>query len=135
MDLSPTLLELAGLEPMPRSDATSLVSMFDRAGQQEHRAVFSERPWVRPTPHRSFRDGSTTLIDYGGGRVELFDAASDPLEGSDLAEDRPADTLGMLDRMTAFLESLTTPAQAPPKAPAKLTDEETEALRALGYVE
>jgi hypothetical protein len=41
----------------------------------------------------------------------------------------------MLDRMTAFLESLTTPDQAPPKPPAKLTDEETEALRALGYVE
>jgi arylsulfatase A-like enzyme len=135
MDLAPTLLELVGLQPMAQSEATSLVPMLTRARSGDHRVVFSERPWVQPTAHRSFRDGQTTVIDYGGGQVELYDADSDLFEGSDLADARPREILSMLDRMTAFIESLTTPDSAPTKAPAELNEEETEALRALGYVE
>jgi choline-sulfatase len=130
MDLTPTLLELVGLEPMAQSEARSLVPMLEQAVPGDHRAVFSERPWVQPIAHTAFRDGQTTVIDYGGGQVELYDAGSDPLEGSDLAGTRPAETRSMLDRMAAFIANLTARSPTSTNPP-----EETEALRALGYVE
>jgi arylsulfatase A-like enzyme len=135
MDLTPTLLELAGLEPMIQSDASTLLPMLSEAGHPEPRPVFSEEPWVHPTHHRSFRDGSRTVYDYGTGRVELFDAVDDPRESLDLAVERPNDVLGMIERMAAFLAALTVQEQGPAEPATELTEEETEALRALGYVE
>jgi arylsulfatase A-like enzyme len=135
MDLTPTLLELVGLEPMIQSDASSLLPMLGEADRREPRPVFSEEPWVHPTHHRSFRDGFTTVYDYGNGRIELFDAVDDPRESLDLAAERPDEVLGLIEKMAAFIAALTVKDQRPAEPATELSEEETEALRALGYVE
>jgi arylsulfatase A-like enzyme len=135
MDLTPTLLELVGLGPMDQSDAASLVPMLGGTRQPVSRPVFSEAPWAHRTHHRSFRDGFKTVYDHGDGRVELFDAARDPFEGTDLAADRPEETRRLIDGMAAFLAGFTGPDPAALESAQELTEEEIEALRALGYVE
>jgi arylsulfatase A-like enzyme len=135
MDLTPTLLELAGLEPLPQSDARSLVPMFTGTDDGEVRPVFSEEPWVHKTPHRSFRNGEQTVYDHGNELIELFNTAEDPLETVDLSAENSEQALSLLSEMMAFLAGQNPLNQAPAETASELTDTEIEALRALGYLE
>ena len=134
MDLTPTVLELVGLDPPP-TNARSLVSFFDGSDRLEPRAVFSEEPWVHPAHHRSFRNGFTTVYDHGNGQVELFNASADPREVLDLAAERPEQAIGLIEEMTVFLAARNAPDRGTLEAARELTEDEVEALRALGYVE
>lgn len=137
VDLLPTLLGLAGVEPPADLDGNDLGPELGAAGPGE--AVLRADTRVPPQSKRAVRVGSHKLILNddderqwrGGARVELFDLGADPGESSNLAGRR---------RATArYLESLlrAQDARARPGAEREraLSPAELEGLRALGYVQ
>ncbi len=108
MDFFPTILELAGLPPMPErhADGVSLLPLLEGG------AVVAPRPlwWHYPhyhgstwTPGASIRDGDWKLIEfYHWGKVELYDLANDPGEQHDLSRENPAKTKELLGKLRAL---------------------------------
>ncbi len=136
VDLHATLLELAGIDRGEPTEARSLLPLIEAGGRPSDRAVYSEEPWSHlEGSHRSLRTGEYTVYDHDRGRVELFESRSDPLEGQDLAGDRPDLVASLLAAAAAFTDHRA--AAAPPSATSarELSPEDIEALRALGYLE
>jgi len=132
IDLFPTVLAAAGLEPQP-SDGTDLRQLTgaDRRGR---RAVFAEHSnglgaMVRTATHRYMRlDGLSRDLDG----TYLYDLGADPAEernlaGRGLPVERELE--GLLDR---WLEDRREGPEAESRA---LSDAEKEKLRSLGYLE
>ena len=134
MDLTPTLLELIGLDPLVQSEARSLMPMITDPDRAASRPVFSEEPWVHPTHQRSFRDAGMMVYDRGSGTVELYDTVNDPLETENLASTMSDREAEMMHGMNVFLTGLATSPDASQPVATELTKDEIEALRALGYV-
>ena len=87
---------------------------------------------------RTYRAGPLKLVETSGGRVLLFDLASDPGETTDLAESRPQDVARLMQELDDWRAALGLPAidavveygETPEVDPAA-----RERLKALGYVE
>lgn len=83
VDLYPTLLDLAGLEPVPNLDGVSLVPLLEDP----------QRPWKQPAlttyPGKNYavRNERWRYIRYRNGDEELYDHDSDPAEQRNLAAD------------------------------------------------
>ena len=82
LDIYPTLLDLAGLEPPARLDGRSLVPLLRNP----------EQPW-QPTVtthgrlNHAVRSEDFRYIRYADGSEELYDHRVDPMEWTNLAED------------------------------------------------
>jgi hypothetical protein len=85
MDLSPTLLELAGL-PIPDSmQGRSLIPLaFDEVGGGPAAGLTQNEAMAR-----GLKSGRYRLIHSGVARMELFDEVDDPREQRDLSGQRP----------------------------------------------
>ncbi|MCY4058351.1 MAG: iduronate-2-sulfatase, partial [Gammaproteobacteria bacterium] len=81
IDLYPTLIELAGLEPREGMDGQSLVALLREPGL----------PWPRPVVstygfrNHSIRTERWRYIRYHDGTEELYDHDADPNEWTNLA--------------------------------------------------
>ncbi len=145
LDLYPTLLELAGLQPAQRSTAVSLLHPRDkrlRIGQYPapmtgaFKIVRKMYPRFDPTPWRrsliALYDHPYKLIAASDGRDELYDLSRDPAERDNLLRSRP-DLAGRLRnelrRLRATLHKLPAAASPPEReSPALL-----RRLEQLGY--
>jgi arylsulfatase A-like enzyme len=79
VDLAPTLLELAGIQPDAQMDGRSLSSFLGyRAAKYTSRPVFS----LSDACHASWREGGLKLIlrDHAAGRVAWHPATEDPAQ-------------------------------------------------------
>ncbi len=131
IDLFPTLLTGAGLD-VPAQDGTDLHQLTYN-GHQGRRAVFAEHAdhlgaMVRTATHRYFRIHGERAIPDG---AYLYDLTQDPgelhnLAGRGLPVERELSSL--LDRWLADRRP------GPRPESQKLSDEERQQLRALGYV-
>ncbi|MEM9352100.1 MAG: sulfatase [Planctomycetota bacterium] len=92
MDFYPTMLEAAGLPPMPEQclDGESLAPLLSGGGLGE-RALYWHYPhYHRTTPYGAVRDGDWKLIEfYEDERSLLFNLSDDPAEQTDLAAAEP----------------------------------------------
>ncbi|MEB2344984.1 MAG: sulfatase [Deltaproteobacteria bacterium] len=146
LDIWPTLLDLAGLPPLPDTDGRSLVPEIEAAARQEEsgpgRPAFAylERSWgtegAPSRPTLSVRDGDRRLIlslseSEPQRVVELFDGAADPAELDDLAEARPEWAGELLPGLEATRELRPLWDQVPE---VELDELSRDMLRALGYV-
>jgi arylsulfatase A-like enzyme len=140
IDVAPTLLDLAGVEPPGTFEGRSLRPLL--AGRpMEGRPVFSEifgrlRNWEAWDVFRrtlfSVEAGGLKLIRDTKGKTELFDLPVDPGEAVNLAAGRPADVA----RLEALLSDYTSrAAPAPPDSDERLSDDALEGLRGLGYIQ
>jgi arylsulfatase A-like enzyme len=144
VDIWPTVLDLAGLPPLPRTDGRSLVPVIESAagGAEDGGApasyAYLDRSWGhgdRPSsPTLSVRDGSRRLIlsqEPGGSRkLELFDLEADPDELQDLSESRRE----WIEELLPGLEETQQLTPAWGDAPeVELNELTREMLRALGY--
>lgn len=130
-DVAPTVLELAGLEARAArgDDGLSLAPLLRGAGGFPARRLPLEAEHSLRRTQRAATDGRLKLVENPAGtspRRALFDLAVDPHELSDVLAQRAADA--------ARLEGALPP--PPDRIPSvlHLEPEDTEALRALGYV-
>ena len=131
LDLFPTLLAAAGLEP-PAQDGTDL-RQLTHDGRPGRRAVFAEHAlgtgvMVRTATHKYIRMAGEREVPDG---VYLYNLAADPAEernlaGKGLAVER--ELAGLLDRWLADRRD------APEAESRSLTEEEAQKLKALGYL-
>lgn len=94
IDITPTILELAGVKPAPESvqgtapfrPGQSLVPAFARDGQIQH-----EQLWWCHAGNRALRQGDWKLSARAGGQGdwELYDLRHDRCEMNDLADTHP----------------------------------------------
>lgn len=103
-DHYPTLLELAGLEPLPQQhvDGNSLVSAL-RGGSIERETIYWHYPHFHGSdwsPGAALRSGNWKLIEfYELNKVELFDLEADPSEQKDLSMVYPEKTAALLKQL------------------------------------
>lgn len=131
IDLFPTLLAAAGLEP-PAQDGTDL-RQLTHDGRLGRRAVFAEHAsgtgaMVRTSTHKYIRMTGEREVADG---VYLYNLAADPAEERNLAGKGLAvegELAGLLDRWLADRRD------APETESRNLSEEERRKLEALGYV-
>lgn len=125
VDVTPTLLALEGLPPMPGAEGRSLVPLLEGAALPPVPAV-SELAW------RWRVTGDPFALVIERERAELYDLGADPDERHDLAPLRP----DKVSELRVFLDAhrAAVKEHAPAPAAAKpLDDALRERLRALGY--
>ncbi len=145
LDVAPTLLELAGIDPraLPLEGHSLLRRLRDPAAAEGAGSTLRARRPGRPDGAAgepppevasagawwSLRQGRwKLLVDRGGGgAVRLYDLAADPGERRDLAPARPALVRRLTGKLDRALVDL-----APAGAPAAPALDE---LRALGYLD
>lgn len=110
IDVVPTILELLGAPPAPRSEVRGKSLLADaRTNDPVERDVYLDMP---EGPYNGVRRAIITgptpgmkLIHFGGKNYQLFDLAADPGENEDLSKD-PAKLNPILERMEAFRAGL-----------------------------
>jgi arylsulfatase A-like enzyme len=104
-DFYPTLLEMAGLDPLPEQhvDGLRLLPLLRGAGGLDREAVFWHYPHYGNqggTPGSSVRAGDYKLIEFfEDGHMELYNLSEDPGEERDLAGVEP----GLVAELKALL--------------------------------
>lgn len=134
IDLFPTLLELAGTRPGPKTQGRSLLGMMFRPGQKETGPAYAESL----SPNLQFgwsalhtlRTPRFKYID--APKAELYDLTQDGGEDTNLLARSP----DVARQMKAELDRLMTETSrgAPTPQAANLDKETVERLTALGYV-
>lgn len=136
IDLTPTLLDLAGVAPGAGDgmQGRSLVPVIEgREAIDRTRPIFLFRPSNTEIPGEQYavRQGDWKLIrGPGEGRRELFDLSQDPREREDRAGAEPARADALEQHIAAWLREH----ERPDPAPGAVSPEDLERLRALGYV-
>jgi len=89
IDLAPTLLDYAGVTPLPRIDGRSLRGLVEGDSDEWDNVTFSEygTRWGRACLMRMVRRDNWKYVYYDDGGESLFDLAEDPGEDCDLASD------------------------------------------------
>ncbi|MEM8932238.1 MAG: sulfatase [Acidobacteriota bacterium] len=143
IDLAPTLVELAGLDPMATFEGRSLVPTLtdDQAGP---RYVFMESGYHEAT-QLAIREGSWKLVlvradddrqRMTGEEVELYDLSIDPGELVNVASEHPERTTRLRKTLEAWYRSGVRAVDVGGELDIEALDpEEREQLRALGYID
>ncbi len=126
IDLAPTLLDWAGLPPLPQAEGVSLVPPLEGRGEGRD-LVFTES-----TEGTAVRSRSHKLIRFPDGGAAFFDLGADPdeLQPMACAGEICEDLSGRLDVFLARMEET----RGAVTETVALSDEEIEALEALGYL-
>ncbi|MBT5877016.1 MAG: sulfatase [Candidatus Latescibacteria bacterium] len=104
-DFYPTMLEMAGLDPIPEqhADGESLLTVLEETGTVDRGCIFWHYPHYGNqggTPGSSVRCGAYKLIEfYEDGRLELYNLKEDLNESMNLAEQEPATTARLKERL------------------------------------
>ena len=125
VDVAPTLLDLAGLEPAPTFQGRSLLPLVRGEVAELHRRTFSE--WTRYLAARCLRTPRYKLIHkFTGGlalarpaprRVswhELYDLPADPDETHDLAAELPEVVRDLEEQLQEWVASQLSPGEEDP---------------------
>jgi arylsulfatase A-like enzyme len=105
-DFYPTMLEIAGLDPMPEQhcDGVSMAPLLRGGSALDREAIYWHYPHYGNqggTPGSSVRVGDYKLIEFfEDGRLELYDLREDVGEDNNLAEAKP-DVANRLHKMLA----------------------------------
>lgn len=110
IDLAPTILAAAGMNPPPSMQGINLLPFIEEAKSIDRNAVFGEifvhtcvelgQPGLNLT-HRWIREGAWKLIVSAdsNSKPELFNLLDDPQEKVNLATERPEDVAKLNDRL------------------------------------
>lgn len=109
LDLAPTLLALAGAEPLAPCDGLDLAPLL--AGSPEHEGTLARDELGFHFPHQyaqsALRKGDEKLVlTWRDGRGELFDLAHDPGEQHDLAAEQPARAAELRAELMRWLDAV-----------------------------
>jgi len=130
VDVAPTLLALAGLEPPPALQGAALLPLRAPGDRPVHATSNDDERM------RALIAGSGKLIVRRGGERQHFDLAADPGERVDLGAGGAGPDVGLeelFSRLEAECEALRARV-GEPSEPVPLEAQQEEDLRALGYV-
>lgn len=142
VDLTPTILELLKLPPLPEAAGESLVPMLagNPARQARPRFAFGDRPTALNKKQRDqYEDPLVASLEYGDlkaifdfsrSRVEYYDLVRDPRELKPLAESPRKDRPSLGRQLSDWYKKLVKYATES----GEFTDEDVKELRSLGYV-
>ncbi len=142
VDVWPTILDLAGLPPLPQTDGVSLVPLIEAAAKQEPTQtpasiVYLDQTWgrvdVEAAPLVSIRnDGRRVMYrTRNPERIEVFDHASDPMERRSLHAEPPE----WVEPLKQELETqLAQPIPWGKADEVEIDDMARGQLKALGYI-
>lgn len=150
LDVAPTIAELTDV-PVPAGafDGQSVVPLVttpEKTNAQAEPVVASMRmnrkkyfrPWKlrRGDQNLVVREGPWKAIwNVEPDTVELYDLSVDPAEANDLRREHPAIADRLAGHARRYLKRCQDRRAAPRQAPAEVSAEATERLRALGYVD
>lgn len=129
IDLMPTLLELAGLEPEASAQGESFAGSL-RGEELPARVLFSET-----FDAFGARSATHKLIWYNDDRREFYDLEADPAELASMADPCRGACRELVQVMRPFRRLMLKSRESNPAGTAELRPEDIENLRALGYVD
>ncbi len=134
IDIAPTICELAGIKPDSVFFGKSLVELI-LGKEGPDRPVWSEGNMWGPSGISWQKDGFKLIRLPSQAEWQLFDLKADAHEQHNIAEKIPQQYAEMKRDLQAVYQAISTPIKigATGKQP-KLTQEEIERLRSLGYV-
>lgn len=130
IDLTPTLLELAGAPPLAGAEGKSLVPLIEGRGPAPPSAyaeTYLPLFYMNWAPLRSIQDDRWKYVD--APTVELYDLERDPHEADNLAQREPSRTAAL----KRALDTVTGGREGSMKV-GRLDREALEKLAALGYI-
>jgi arylsulfatase A-like enzyme len=142
VSLTPTILDLAGLDiPGQKYHGASFAGLMDGESREGPSYVLCEADFNSTLPDDIGKETNKKaivgkdyklILDVRSGNVELFDLGKDPREEHNLAAKRPE----AVERLLPVLEKMVRAAGLPASPPrrSKLSSEEVERLRSLGYI-
>ena len=131
IDIAPTLCDLTGLDSPPSFIGKSLIGLLNKQPEPD-RPILSHANMWGPTSF-AWREGTLKIIrQVKPERIELFDTKTDPAEKKNITDVNSQIRNDMLAELNLILETAARSAQLG-KTP-KLTPQETEKLRSLGYL-
>ncbi|MCP4678269.1 MAG: sulfatase [Deltaproteobacteria bacterium] len=139
LDLFTTFLEAAGLAVPPTNRGTSLGPLLTGKGNHVRHPIVAEAfadpavtemAPVYAADYKALQRGDKKLISRGTQDAELFDLATDPEENHDLSGAKKDLKNELESVLRAWLPSVS----ASESAPASLSPEEKNRLKALGYL-
>jgi arylsulfatase A-like enzyme len=143
IDIMPTLLSIAGIEPPASLQGRNLSRLFaasltepppDNDDDDDHEVSHGTATSDRPGLHAVRTRRHKLIFDLDTGETRLFDVKSDPGEQENLADQRTEMVRRLRDQLlTQVAES--TAQGALEKRTAPVPDELVEQLRTLGYVQ
>ena len=131
VDLLPTILDVLKIDIDHEISGVSILSN-ERSAEEETRSLFSEtdrRKPIRAAIWKNFK----LVYDMQADRYSLFDLGEDPGETRDVQQGHESTAAQMRDQLRSWMRSEEANAAAP--ADVEMTEEETERLRSLGYLE
>jgi arylsulfatase A-like enzyme len=142
VDVWPTILDLAGLPPLPGTDGVSLVPLVEAAARKEivetpKSLAFIDQTWGLlerdPSPLFALRDDGKRLLfrPTTPDALEVYDLASDPGEKRNLRAAPPEWVEPFKAELQSQIEQTVPWGEA---TEVKLDDLQRGQLRALGYV-
>jgi arylsulfatase A-like enzyme len=135
VDVTPTLLELAGLRPPQtrfEDQGRSLSSLLLAApGGELPARWYAAGGNLYDLPSALLEEGPWSYILRGNQSEELYDVTSDPHERRNVAALHPELVAGFRERLRPQLAALMHTAAG--SAPSELTPEQLRSLKALGY--
>ncbi len=145
IDVSRTLVELAGLTVPAGYEGKSLTGLIRGTGGDAPEYVFMESGMDGARPQRTVRHGSWKLVEIlsdsdravmKGERYELYDLSSDREELRNVAAEHPERVAQLSRVLNLWLAGI--PPAGPPGRPIdvdSLSEKERDMLRSLGYIE
>jgi len=138
IDLMPTLLSIAGIEPPAGLQGRDFSALLDplredarpEPGDASRATATSDRPGLHAIRTPDYK----LIMDIDTGETWLFDVREDPSERQNLSAARPKVTDELRDRLLSRIAESTAEG-ALGKRLAPIPDELVEQLRSLGYVQ
>ena len=144
IDLTPTLVELAGLEASADFEGRSLVRLMETGDPEAApKHVFMEAGYEEET-QLIIRSGRWKLIhvrasedrrEMSGAEFELYDLESDPGELNDVSAEHPEIVSSLSGRLAAWIGDEPSSLASEEVDLHELSPRDQEMLRALGYLE
>jgi arylsulfatase A-like enzyme len=143
VDIWPTILDVAGLPPLPQTDGVSLLPVMEAAGTHQElpktpiSMAYLDQTWGRietdPAPLVGIRDDGKRILyrERQPDFLEVFDHTTDPKEQRNLRQQPPEWVTPLKEELQRQLALPTPWGKA---TEVEVDDMQRGQLRALGYV-